>query len=473
MKALGLQEAASVVGGEIAGDLSSAVSMGAGRLAATGVKTDSREVTSGDIYVARKGEFLDGHDYLAEAFLRGAVAAIVEREMQDLSGPQIVVRDSMRALRDLAAFNRDVIDPIVVGITGSTGKTSTKDLIASVAAYKFSTIATERSYNAEVGVPLTLLRAGEDTELVVVEMGSRDRGHIAELCQYARPHVGVVTNVGLTHFEQFGSRSAIAESKGELIEVIEEAGTAVLNADDPLVRAMSDRTKGNVITFGYLPEANVRAERIELDRLGRASFRLMFSVSAGAGGGTKDSTWLTLSMSGAHQVINALAAAAAGVALGIPMEGIRVGLESAVASPWRMEVREVGGILFVNDAYNANPNSMASALDTCSSMAVKGRLIAVLGYMAELGEIAEEQHLHVGELAAAKASRLIVVGEKGASLARGARSAGMRDVREVADATEVLEELSDLSGGDVVLVKASRAAGLEALVNEVSEVFQK
>lgn len=460
MKPLGLREAARVVGGEITDE--SELDHGSLGAKAAGVKTDSREISPGDMFVARMGEFLDGHDYVAEAFGRGAVAAIVDHKVE-AHGPQIVVPDSMRALRDLAAFNRDVIDPIVVGITGSTGKTSTKDLVAGVASVKFQTVATERSYNAEVGVPLTLLRAVDETEVVVVEMGARDRGHIAELCEYARPHLGVVTNVGLTHFEQFGSQAAIAESKGELVEAIDDSGTALLNADDALVRAMSSRTNGNVITFGYSAEAAVRAERVELDRLGRATFRLISSREP------RDSTWLTLSMSGSHQVVNALAAAATGIALGIPMDGIRNGLESAKPSPWRMEVSEVAGILFVNDAYNANPNSVAAALDTCSAMAARGRLVAVLGYMAELGGIAEQQHLRVGELAAAKTSRLIVVGERAALLARGARASGMKDVREVADAAQVLSELTDLAAGDVVLVKASRAAGLEGLANEIAE----
>lgn len=446
---LSIEDAAKVVDG---------ILVGPSGVEFSGATANSREVSEGNLFVALPGNHLDGHAFVADAFLRGACAAMVERELPG-SGPQIVVENTARALSRLASWSRDVVDPVVIGVTGSTGKTSTKDLLASICSRKFLTVASKGSYNTEVGVPLTLLAINRQTEMVVCEMGARGPGQIAELCAIARPHVGIVTNVGVTHYEQFGSRDAIAAAKAELVEALPEGGSAVLNGDDPLVEAMKSQTKATVTTFGSAHTADVRVESPRFDAHGRPTFRIVRG---------REGIWVSLQMSGRHQLINAAAAAAAALALSIPLDDCRAGLESARSSPWRMEVRSAGGVVVINDAYNANPMSVASALDTASAMVTSGgRLIAVLGYMAELGEIAPAEHRKVGELAASLAARLIVVSDRAADIAQGALRSGMTDVAVAQGGDEVLELLGDLEAGDVILVKGSRAAGLEDLAEQI------
>lgn len=455
---IALSEAVRVVGGEVPPAADPML---------TGVSIDSRTAEPGDLFVALRGEARDGHDFVAGAFRRGAAAALVARPVDatGAGGTQIVVPDPMAALTALAAHVREVVDPFVVGITGSVGKTTTKDLLAAVVARRFRTVASPHSFNNELGVPLTLLAADPDTEVVVCEMGARGPGHIAALCRYVRPHVGVVTNVGVTHYGEFGSREAIAGEKGQLVRALPESGAAVLNADDPVVAEMAELAAGEVIAYGMSPDAYVRAEGVAWDRLGRPELRLR------AGG---ESVWVSLGVSGRHQVGNALAAAAAGIALGVPLDECARGLASASLSPWRMEVHEGvlgngGGVVVVNDAYNASPASMASALETCAGMVRDaprgGRLIAVLGYMAELGEMEQAEHERVGALAAALAQEVVVVGERASGIAVGARAAGLEAVRGARDAQDVQRALGrlELREGDVVLVKASRVAGLESV----------
>lgn len=443
-------------------------------LQATGVAVSSALVAQGDVFVALRGELRDGHDFVHEAFDRGAVAVIVGREAPEAPGPQIVVPDPLEAMRMLARWARDVLDPLVVGITGSVGKTSTKDMVAAIASRKLATVASERSYNNDVGVPLTLLKATEATEVVVCELGARGAGQIASLCTYVRPQIGIVTNVGVTHYEQFGSQEAIAAAKAELIRSLPEGGVAVLNADDPRVAAMRDVARAEVLTFGLAPGAWTRADDVVIDPLGRPSFRLVRGY---------ESVRIELPVSGRHQVGNALAASAAALALGLSLEECAAGLSSVALQPWRMEVHEVpaaGGTaaatrqsqraILVNDAYNASPASLASALETCAGMVQPaGRLIAILGYMAELGEIQALEHRRCGALAAALVDRLIVVGTIAQELAAGASEAGLAEVRVVADADAALDALGEVRGGDVVLVKASRVAGLEGIIKEAAE----
>ncbi|MGH2706579.1 MAG: UDP-N-acetylmuramoyl-tripeptide--D-alanyl-D-alanine ligase [Actinomycetota bacterium] len=424
----------------------------------TSVVVDSRRAAPGSLFVALRGETLDGHDFVTHALRAGAAAAVTQRPVPDAPGPVLVVSDPVAALARLAGWARDALDPIVVGVTGSTGKTSVKDFLASVARRGYATAASERSYNNEIGVPLTLLSAPPGTEVVVCEMGSRGAGHLRQICEYARPVVGVVTNIGVTHYEQFGSRDAIADAKAELIESLPDGGTAVLNADDPLVAAMARRTEANVVTYGTGPVAWLRAERVRLNRLGCARFALVRGFEAAE---------VELTVAGRHHVHNALAAAAAGLALGIPLFECRAGLQEARASPWRMEVHEAGDVIVVNDAYNASPTSMAAALETCGAIVPPhGRLVAVLGYMAELGDIEEAEHLRIGRLAAARAKQLIVVGGAAAGIAEGARGAGLEDVRVAEGRDEALGLLA-VRAGDVVLIKASRVAGLERLGDDL------
>jgi UDP-N-acetylmuramoyl-tripeptide--D-alanyl-D-alanine ligase len=428
----------------------------------TGVSIDTRSLAPGQLFVAIAGERADGHSFLGAAFAAGAPAALVSRP-GDLpagaAGPLLLVDDVVAALARLAARVRDEVDPAVVGITGSTGKTTTKELVAAVAAVKYPTVAAHRSENNELGVPLTLLRVAPDTAVLVCELGARGPGQIAELCAYVRPTIGVVTNVGVTHYELFGSVEAIVAAKSELPAALPSGGVAVLNADDPAVAGMAAVTRAEVVTYGTGRRAWVVAEEVELDRRGRPSFRIVRGAERAR---------VALQVSGRHQVHNALAAAATGLALGLSLDDVAAGLASAQAPPWRMEVSEHGGVVVVNDAYNANPTSVASALETCAAMVPEGgRLLAVLGPMAELGAIEAAEHERIGRLAGATADRLIAVGEPARLLAAGARRAGLADVTEVvarpgeALVDEVLAALGPARPGDVVLVKASRVAGLE------------
>jgi UDP-N-acetylmuramoyl-tripeptide--D-alanyl-D-alanine ligase len=346
----------------------------------------------------------------------------------------------------------------VVGVTGSQGKTSTKDLIASVLEGFGETIAPPGSFNNEIGLPLTALRATSLTRFLVMEMGARGIGHVRYLCDIAPPRVGVVLNVGLAHVGEFGSREAIAQAKGELVEALPPEGVAVLNADDPLVAAMASRTSARVLTYGLAPDAGVGASEVTLDREGRARFTLR----------TPDGTAeVALGLHGAHHVINSLAAAAVAHELGMSTAAIATALSAATPrSRWRMEVTtRPDGVTVVNDAYNANPDSMRAALSALVAIAGERRTWAVLGEMRELGESSASEHEGVGRLVAdMNISRLVVVGD-GARAAHtgalGARSWAEEPVfvPDTDAATELLAK--ELRPEDVVLVKASRAAGLE------------
>ena len=429
------------------------------RAEVTGLTVDSRRAGPGVMFAALKGKVSDGHDFIGEAIRKGAPAALCSAGDDESPDGRIVVDDVEAALARIASYNRDVVDPIVVGITGSIGKTSTKDYTSSVAERKFRTVATERSYNNEVGVPLTLLSADPGTEVLVVELAARGKGQIAELCEYVRPQVGVVTNVGITHIEVFGSQDSIARTKGELISSLPEGGVAVLNADDELAMAMKERSAAEILTFGFGHESQVRGQDVSLDSDARPSFEI--SHAGGRQG-------VQLQSPGRQQVPNALAAAAVGIALGLSLADCAAGLESAKGSPFRMEVTTQGGITFLNDAWNAGPDSVAAAIETCSAMRRPGgRLIAVLGFMAELGHLSVQEHLKAGRIAAAAADKLIVVGPRSLGIAKGAMDAGMADVVSVEDATAAVLELTDLKPGDLVLVKASRSERLEGLVDRI------
>ncbi|MGQ0678064.1 MAG: UDP-N-acetylmuramoyl-tripeptide--D-alanyl-D-alanine ligase [Actinomycetota bacterium] len=450
---LTVTEAARIMGGSFSGP--------DGRAPVRGGSIDTRSLDPGELFFALGGEFRDGHDFVAVALRRGAPAAVVTRPIEGPGAERVIlVDDAIRAMTALAGWLRDTLNPMVVGITGSTGKTSVKDLLAAIAGSEREVVASEGSFNNELGLPLTLLRIRPETELVVCEMGARGPGQIRKLCDLARPQVGVVTNVGVTHYELFGSREAIAATKAELVLSLPEGGAAVLNADDPVVSAMRP-PHGDVLSYGIDSEAWLRAEHLSMDRMGRPSFRMVRGAEA---------RWVSMRISGRHQVHNALAAAAAGLALGLTLEQCRAGLDDATLSAWRMQTDEVAGVVVVNDAYNANPTSMASALMTCAGMAKgRGGLIAVLGYMAELGDLEEQEHRRVGALAASTCQRVVVVGSRAGGIAQGAREAGLEDVREVAMPGEAVDEVGELADGDVLLVKGSRVARLEAVAERVRE----
>ncbi|WNV77847.1 UDP-N-acetylmuramoyl-tripeptide--D-alanyl-D-alanine ligase [Geodermatophilus sp. DSM 44513] len=428
------------------------------------VTTDSRTVAPGDLFVALPGERVDGSDFLPAAAAAGAVAALTTRP--DGALPCVVVDDPVDALGRLAGAVHARLAAgglITLGITGSSGKTSTKDLLGQVLATAGATVSPPGSYNNEIGLPLTVLDADAGTRFLVLEMGSRGRGHIARLCRVARPDVGVVLNVGSAHLGEFGSADGIAVAKGELVEALSEGGTAVLNADDPRVLGMAPRTRARVLTTGRADGADVRAEDVALDDTGRAAFTLVT-------GGTRAA--VRLRVVGEHQVANALSAAGAALAAGMAPDAVAAALSAAEPrSRWRMEVtRREDGVTVVNDAYNANPESMRAALAALAGLPARRR-VAVLGAMAELGPDAAAEHERLGRDAVAAGVDLVVaVGADAVGIADGALAAGAPDGRAVrvpdrAAARELLTEV--LVPGDVVLVKASRSYGLEVLAADL------
>ena len=461
--ALSVAEVAKITGGTLAGYT------GAEATVTGPVVIDSREAAPGALFAALAGERVDGHDYAAAAAAQGAAAILAARPLPEAGAPVITVSDVTLALGLLA---RAVLDRLpratVVGITGSSGKTSTKDLTAQVVEHLGPTVAPEGSLNNEIGLPLTVLRADENTRYLVLEMSARGIGHIAYLTGIAPPRIGAVLNVGRAHAGEFGSLDAVAKAKGELVEALPEAaagGLAVLHADDPNVAGMAPRTRARVVTTsvedagpaGARP-ADIRATGITLDDLGRASFTLHL------GGATAP---VTLQVHGRHHVANSLATAAVAAELGMDLPAIAGALSAATArSKKRMELTSrPDGVLVVNDAYNANPDSTRAAIAALGHLTSTGRRgIAVLGYMAELGEIAAESHFEAGRLAAEAGAALVVaVGDGAAPVLDGARAtAGWRgETLALPDPRAAVEALRDrVRPGDVVLVKASKSAGL-------------
>jgi len=429
----------------------------------TGLSTDSRELAPGSLFVALPGSRTDGARYAGQALAAGAVACLA-RPGAVADGPRVEVADPLAGLAAVAGEVRARSGARVVGITGSVGKTTTKDLLAAVLAGRFETVANLASFNNEVGLPLTLARLEPTTEALVVEMGARGPGHIAMLAGLARPGVGVVLNVGEAHLGVYGSREAIAAAKAELVEALPRDGVAVLNADDPLVAAMAARTSARVVTFGLGAGAQVRAEGVELDGQGRALFRL----AAGDRGAD-----VALPAVGEHLVPDALAAAAAAGVLGMGPEEVAAGLRGASLSPARMQVtRRADGLTVINDAYNANPTSMVAGLKALAAAGRHGRrTVAVLGEMAELGETAVAEHDRIGRLVARLGiDRLVGVGELGEVIVRAARMEGMwpEEAAAAADPDAALAALAVLAHpGDVVLVKASRVVALDRVADRL------
>ncbi|MDX6347557.1 MAG: UDP-N-acetylmuramoyl-tripeptide--D-alanyl-D-alanine ligase [Streptomyces sp.] len=423
------------------------------------VVIDSRKVEPGSLFVAFDGEHVDGHDYAGQAVEAGAVAVLATRPV---GVPAIVVDDVQAAMGRLAKYVIERLGATLVALTGSAGKTSTKDLIAQLLERIAPTVWPAGSLNNEIGLPLTALRADESTRHLVLEMGSRGIGHIRYLTQLTPPRIGVVLNVGTAHIGEFGGREQIALGKGELVEALpaaEAGGIAVLNADDPFVRAMSSRTKARVVLFGEAADADVRAENVRLNDRGQAVFTLVTPTGCSE---------VTMRLYGEHHVSNALAAAAVARELGMSVEEIATALSTAgTLSRWRMEVVDrPDGVTVVNDAYNANPDSMRAALRALAAMGRGRRTWAVLGEMAELGGESLTEHDAVGRLAVRlNVSKLVAVGGREAAwLQMGAYNEGSwgEESVHVSDAEAAIDLLrSELRPGDVVLVKASRSVGLE------------
>jgi UDP-N-acetylmuramoyl-tripeptide--D-alanyl-D-alanine ligase len=434
-----------------------------GALVTGPVVIDSRAARPGGLFAALPGEHVDGHDYAAAAAAAGAVAVLATRPC---GAPALLVPDVPAALAALAAaVVRALPDLTIVGITGSAGKTTTKDLTAQLVETLGPTVAPRGSYNNEIGHPLTVLGVTGETQYLISELSARGPGHIAALCQVAPPRLGAVLCVGHAHAGEFGGIEQVALAKSELPAALPADGVAVLNADDPRVAAMAARTAARVVTFGTERGAggrpDVRAEGVTTDELGRASFTLVTPAGAAP---------VRLRLHGAHHVSNALAAAALAAELGMAPGAIAAGLSAAVArSRWRMEVTERDdGVMIVNDAYNANPESVRAALAALADMTAGGRRgFAVLGQMTELGEESQGFHEEVGRLAAqAGVAALIVVGEAAGPILAGTKSvpSWSGELLHVADAPAAARALEQrLSADDVVLVKASHSVGLQAV----------
>lgn len=463
MIALSLAEIAAATGGRI----SAHGSEDPGPV--TSVVADSRDVVQGSLFTCIPGERVDGHDFAQGAMEQGAVACLTDRELPGV--PCIVVDDTVTALGRLAHwYRRERLGARVIGITGSSGKTTTKDLLAQVLAAAGPTVAPRGSFNTAVGLPLTVLTADDTTAFLVLEMGMRGLGHIADLMAIAEPEVGVLLNVGTAHLEMVGSREGIARAKGEIVEGLPAGGWAVMNGDDALAMSQAERTKATVVTFGEGGSCAVRAADVRVDAGACASFTL-----ESARFGDHGSARVTLAFPGEHMVSNALAAAATALSMGMSIPDVARALSAArPVSRWRMEISETSaGITVVNDAYNANPESMRAALKALVAMANGRRTWAVLGEMRELGDASLDEHDAIGRLAVRlDVSKLVCVGTatKVMHLAASNEGSWGDEAVWVADPDAAIALLREqLQPGDIVLVKASRSVGLERVASALVE----
>ena len=442
---LTLAQISDIVGGQTYGDAS--------QLITSAPVFDSRSAVKGSLFLALVGENSDGHNFVDDAKAHGATGFMTTREVK---GDGIVVSNVLSAVRTLATYVRKQLPNLtVIGITGSSGKTTTKDLLASILSSRANCVATKASFNNELGAPITLLECEVDTKYCILEMGARHQGDIAALCSMAMPNVGVVLRVGTAHLGEFGSVEKIAETKGELIASLSPDATAVLGTYDPHTKAMKSLHSGKVIYFGEGAHDDVRAADIEM-REARPHFDLVTPAGRDAVG---------MRLIGAHQISNALAAAAVCTALNIPIEVIASGLSTAdLASKWRMQLNEIDDLLIINDAYNANPESMKAALASLVLFAQErgGASWAFLGQMHELGTQSESLHasvaLHAHELGV---DHLVSIGTR--AFADGIPAQSSTTLHYCKDITEAISLAQHFAPGDVVLVKASRSEHFEEL----------
>ncbi|GAB3249630.1 UDP-N-acetylmuramoyl-tripeptide--D-alanyl-D-alanine ligase [Arthrobacter pigmenti] len=467
---LSAEEIAAVTGGRLTGSANPATTIGS-------VATDSRQVADHAMFVAKPGEFADGHTFIGRAFDAGAVLALAERQVSDPSGveyPAVIVEDALLAMGAVAAEAvrrlRAAGELTVIGITGSAGKTTTKDLLSAVLSAHAPTVAPIGSYNGEVGVPLTVFEADFSTRYLIIEMGATGIGHIEYLAKMVRPDIGVVLGVGSAHAGEFGSIDNIAVAKGELVEALEAEGTAVLNADDARVSAMKDRTAAGVLAFSSDPDLHhsglVKANNPDTSADGHPAFDLAFPDGTGG--------HVVSGLLGTHHIGNLLAAAAAAYAAGIGGTDVAATLNGqAPGSRWRMERTErADGVTVINDAYNANPESMRAALRTLAELGRGRRTWAVLGEMLELGNESVEQHDAVGRIAVRlNISRLVAVGSGAKAIHNAAVLEGSwGDESVFVDDLDAAEELltAELEPGDLVLFKSSNSAGLRLLGDRIA-----
>jgi len=427
------------------------------------LSTDSRTLQAGDLFVPLRGENFDGHKFIEQAVTRGAAGAMVEKKWKGGTPRDfalIRVADTLVGYQTLAANYRASLPLKVIAITGSNGKTSTKDFVAATLAKKFRVTKTEGNFNNHVGLPQTMLAASRDDEIAVWEIGMNHPGEIAALARLAAPDAAIITNVGVAHIEFMGSREAIAEEKGTLAEAVAASGTLILNADDAFSEGIAKRTRAKIILAG-IDNGTVRATDITQHSTGSE-----FTILEGA-----HRCRAQLPVPGIHMVQNAMLAVAAGRAFGLSLEECAIGLASTPLTKARLQIKEIAGIQFIDDSYNANPDSMKAALRTLVELDADGRRIAVLGEMGELGAESEGGHREVGEAAAAlRIDELIAVGEAGAAIARAAERAGLEKSVAVSSADEAAELLEKSAApGDLILVKGSRSARMERVLEEFAK----
>jgi UDP-N-acetylmuramoyl-tripeptide--D-alanyl-D-alanine ligase len=438
-------------GALVAGDLAVSIA---------GVSIDSRRIAVGDAFFAIRGHRLDGHAFLADAAGRGAACFVVHALPDDVPStvPLVMVDDTTRALGRLAAWYRSRLSVPVVAVTGSNGKTTTTEMIAAVLATRWRTHRPQGSFNNQWGLPLTLLAVTPEHEALVVEIGANQPGEIAALAAIARPSVAVVTTVAAVHTEFFGSLDGVRGEKAALVRALDAGGHAVLNADDPRVASMARETSATVITYGRAATARVHAVGDALDDA--SGLRFTLAVDG-------EERPVTLAFSGRHNVMNALAAAGVGVALGIPLDDVVRGLGSARPVKGRCVWREAGGVRILDDTYNANPVSVSAALETVAAHRGRGRLLVVLGDMLELGAMTEDAHRAVGRAVAALGPAVFVgVGRHMALAVEQARVSGVADARHATTFEDTVAELvKSIEPGDVVLVKGSRGMRMERVVD--------
>ena len=445
-------EIAQIIGGTLSGD----------DVEVTAAPTlKSAEVDQGGIFLALQGEKVDGHDFVDDAFSHGAVLAITTRVVAQR---HILVADVTAALTLLARFVRSELNDLtVIGITGSQGKTTTKDLLRHMLSQHGETVAPTGNYNNELGVPLTLLACSSTTKYAVIEMGARHSGDIAHLASIAQPDIAVVLRVGMAHVGEFGSIEAIAKTKSELISSLSESGIAILGQYDPYTKAMKSLHTGRTISFGADHSADIRATEIEM-REGRPHFDLVTPAGRAAVG---------LRIVGEHQISNALACAAVGTALGLSIDSIATALSTAlIESKWRMEIHEFSEVLLINDSYNASPDAVEAALRTLILFAQErgGRAWAFLGKMAELGESSAQAHQQVGTLAYQMGIDHLVCVD--APEYQPAQLSDGQTILHLCDRSGARAIAEQIEPGDVILVKASRSENFEILAKEIEEVVK-
>jgi UDP-N-acetylmuramoyl-tripeptide--D-alanyl-D-alanine ligase len=424
-----------------------------------GISTDTRNINAGNLFVALAGERFDGNEFAAQAAAKGATGLVVSKAVHVPDDVTVIqVANTLKALQALARFHRQRFQIPLISVTGSNGKTTTKDMLAAVLSSRFRVLKTEANFNNEIGLPLTLLKLESSHEAAVVEMGMRAKGEIRELAEIALPTVGVVTNVGETHMEILGSIENIAAAKAELVEAIRQDDLVVLNADDPYVRAMQGKTQGRVVIYGLKPGAFVRAENITTGKAGQLI--TTFDCCSPRG-----SFPVSLHAVGIHNVYNALAAITVGWELGLKPSEIKAGIGSFVPGAMRFEIKKYNDCTVINDVYNASPLSVTAALNTLAIVS-KGRKIAVLGDMLELGDAAIEAHRRIGRQAAEQGVEIVItVGELAQYIADAAKEYGVKTTHSFTGHKEAIEALQRLiRPGDCILLKGSRGMKMETML---------